>query len=141
MKPFVDSNVIVHAMVGGDLGEIAGLWLPGCRATLHSKAEAFSVLTGAYKVPAPVVVKMLEALAHDPDMVEFVPQTDDDYQAALDRAGSSGGIKGGRIYDALHVCTAERLKATAFVTFNAKHFSEITDLRILDPAKDKAPGK
>ena len=49
-------------------------------------------------------------LANDPAGIEFVPQTGDDCGAALKKAADGDEVKGGRIYDALHDATAERLE-------------------------------
>ena len=62
-----------------------------------------------------------------------------DYQKAIERV-SRRSLRGGIIYDSLHVQAALKRKVNALVTLNSKHFDQLVkegELQIFNPLADK----
>lgn len=107
----------------------------------HSLAELYSNLT---KYPLPPVIPPNDALLflQKEVMPHFKPITLSvrDYSKAIDRLVDKS-LKGGIVYDSLHVQAAMKKKVDALVTLNSKDFARLVKpdkLRIINPM-DEAP--
>ena len=87
----------------------------------HAAAEAYAVLT---RLPSPHRLAPRDALALiDGNFLDGAVALDaSGYRALLRRAGADG-VTGGRTYDTIIAECALRAKATALLTFNARHFA------------------
>ena len=102
----------------------------------HALIESFSVLT---RFPAPHRISPADALA----LLEgnfmapagVVALTAPGYRQLLRRAASES-VAGGRIYDGVIAACALRAKASAFLTFNAGHFADLSaaGLKVVTPS-------
>lgn len=125
MKSALDSSVIVSALCASDPDHEA------CRKTLlsarhsilaHALAETFATLTGGrlgFRVPAPAAAGLLRSKvvprlrAHSLDA--------DDFLSAFEEA-EARGVRGGAIYDYLHLAAARKAGAKRFYTLNLSDF-------------------
>lgn len=96
----------------------------------HALAEAFSTLTGFFKVPVEAATELTLALKANLDME---PLSWADYETAI-REARRRGVMGGGIYDSLHATFARRKGARRIVTRNPAHFAHpAPDLEIFTP--------
>lgn len=125
MKAALDSSVIVAAIDGEDPDHAAcrGLLL-SAKFSIHAHAlsETFSTLTGgrlAIRVPATEAAAMLRRWIF-PRLAVTALGTRDLLKAFDD--SSVRGVRGGAIYDYLHLATARKVGATKFYTLNVSDF-------------------
>ncbi len=125
MIALLDSSVLVAAVVESEAHHEACLALleqPGLIASPHALAETFSTLTGGRspvrlcpELASQVIeVSLLPALA-------FHPLDEKEVMVAI-RASHRRGIRGGAVYDFLHLATARKAKASRLYTLNVSHF-------------------
>lgn len=133
MKVALDTSVLVAGLVeahpeferaslwldAADRGELQVVW------TVHAYAETWSVLTRlplAERLDPAAVNEILDALAeaHPPEGIVLA-----DYRSAASRCDRAG-VRSGAIFDALHLVVAERLRADAILTLNAKDFTRLS---------------
>lgn len=95
------------------------------RVTAHSLAELYAVLTTLPVRPriAPGMARRLvrESVEKHVHIEEILLE---DYRSVLDDMAELG-LSGGAIYDALAARVAQRLRADALLTFNAKDFRRV----------------
>jgi predicted nucleic acid-binding protein len=97
--------------------------------------EAYSVLT---RLPAPYRLSPADALrlmeANFMRPVQVVALPGEDYSAILHGA-PTGGISGGRIYDAIIAACAHTANVRTLLTFNDSHFRPLAgpDLAVVVP--------
>jgi len=135
---YVDTNLIVARSVMGHAHQTNAVqlfrvirsrrWTPVIAA--HGLAEIFSVLT---KAPFPRPISPGEAgqiiEQNILPLFKVEPLTPADYVSVVQHCASNGW-SGGRVYDALHLQTARRMKCSRIFTMNADHFRLIApDLR------------
>lgn len=125
MKAALDSSVIVAAIDGEDPDHAA------CRSLLlsakfsihaHALSETFSTLTGgrlAIRVPATEAATMLRRWIV-PRLAVTSLGTRDLLKAFED--SSARGVRGGAIYDYLHLAAARKAGATKLYTLNVSDF-------------------
>jgi len=139
MTCFIDASVLVAAVVateafhtecdhlldGDDLGMFA-----------HGFAESFSTLTGGrkgFRMPASLAASVLEE--------DYVPRihaatlTSSELLRAM-REAEARGVRGGGIFDYLHLVAARKAKAAKFFTLNLSNFRawyRVGDPEILHP--------
>ena len=109
----------LDALVAYTAGEHAGY------CSTHALAECYATLTAL-----PLRRRVLPAEARQ--LVEesilgrltAVPLTRDDYIAAVRRV-SHGGFASGVVYDALHICCAERIPVDRILTSNLADFERL----------------
>ena len=122
MSEYFDTPMIVFASVNlGELGAAARAAIADCDpcSTPHAIAEAFNVLT--YRLGhAPK--RAIEALRPNLRRFEFIVMDAQDYQSALDRVLDCG-LTGDKVYDALHICAAEKARCSKVHTSNSRDFS------------------
>ena len=125
MKSAVDTSILVAALDGGDPDHAS------CRQLLlsgkffvhsHALSETFATLTGgrlAFRISAQDAAGILRhQLAPKLTLIPFGEQ---DLLAAYD-AATSRGIRGGAIYDYLHLAAAKKASVANFFTLNTKDF-------------------
>ncbi len=125
MKCALDSSVIVSALCAGDPDHDA------CRKVLlahrptvlaHAFAETFSTLTGGrlgYRVPASDAAKLLRQQIAP--KLSNIPLDESDLLTAFEEA-ELRGVRGGAIYDYLHLVAARKAGAKRFYTLNLSDF-------------------
>ena len=88
----------------------------------HALAECYATLTD---LPLPRRVQPNEARLLIEESIlgrlTAVALTADDYSAALRRVADAG-LGSGAVYDALHICCAERMSADRILTYNLADF-------------------
>lgn len=136
---FIDSSVLVAAMVDGEafhkedrspiLGGAVGMYA-------HGLSETFSTLTGGrrnYRLRASTVSTLLENhFAHRMSIQSLTPT---EILRAM-REAETRGVRGGAVFDFLHLVAARRGKASRFFTLNVSQFRTIHragDPEILHP--------
>lgn len=125
MRNALDTSVIVAALDGEDPDHMA------CRSLLlseqftieaHALSETFSTLTGgrmAIRVPAADAASMLRRGIAPRLAVQRL--TERDLLKAFDES-SSRGVRGGAIYDYLHLFAARKARAAKLYTLNLADF-------------------
>jgi predicted nucleic acid-binding protein len=122
---FLDSSVVLaslnpdetHHVICGRLLTEGGPWIYG-----HALAETFSTLTGGRLAQrlGPAVAARLIADSVLP-FVQVQTLTPKELMSAL-TACEARGVRGGAVYDWLHLAAARKAKADAFVTLNLRDF-------------------
>lgn len=96
----------------------------------HALAEAFSTLTGSYKVPNSQAAELILGLK---EAIQIAPLELIDYETAL-LESRQRAVMGAGIYDALHAAFARRVGAGCIATGNPSHFRHVApDMEILVP--------
>lgn len=125
MNSFIDTSVLVAAMI-----EHEGFHGP-CRALVaqgeesmyaHGIMETFSTLTGGKKVfrlSAAVAAELLDD--HFIPRLTITTLTPVEMLRAM-REAEARGVRGGAIFDFLHLVAARKAKAARFYTLNIAHF-------------------
>ncbi len=124
----LDSSVLLASLYEDELHHEAcsALLLQGGHAVYgHALAEVFSTLTGGANAPrvgADLAHRLLSEsiLPH----VKTVTLTERDVMTALAQA-QSRGVRGGAVYDYLHLMAARKCGAAAVVTLDRKHFTAL----------------
>lgn len=125
MKAALDSSVIVAALDGEDSEHAASRrLLLAAKFSIHTHAlsEVFATLTGgrlAIRVPAKEAATMLRRWVAPRLTVTTLEESE--LLRALDEA-SSRGIRGGAIYDYLHLVAARKARALRLYTLNVTDF-------------------
>jgi predicted nucleic acid-binding protein len=130
MKEFFDTSVLIGAFWRGHPHHDASLKLvsaanrknSACAA--HTLAEVYATMTA---LPVKDVIPPDQALLfvqEARDRCTIVTLTEDDYSETIERAAARG-LTSGRIYDALLLHCAAKVKAEAIYTWNLKHFQTI----------------
>lgn len=143
MKEFFDTSVFVAAFWRGHRGHeasldlIAGANKKKSACALHTLAEVHATMTA---LPVKNVVPPDQALLFVQevrDRCTVVSLDEEEYFATIEAAAEQG-FTSGRIYDALLLRCAAKIKAEAIYTWNLKHFKAI-DPRMA--AKIQCPGE
>ena len=108
--------------------------------SVHSLAELYSNLSVPHQdsISSPKIAREMidEWISSVFNVIEFKLS---DYQKAIERV-SRRSLRGGIIYDSLHVQAALKRKVNALVTLNSKHFDQLVkegELQIFNPLADK----
>ena len=130
MKAFLDTSVLVATFYGHHRHHPASLDLfarqkksTGCTAA-HCLAELYAVVTGFPGRDRASPHEALLFLADVRERLALVALDGAEYAAALEEAAHAG-ISGGAVYDALIARCAQKARAEAIYTWNAKHFSRL----------------
>ena len=109
----------LDALLGYTDGEHSGY------CSTHALAECYAMLTALplrrRVLPAEARQLVEESLL---ERLTAVPLTRDDYVDAIRRV-SRGGFASGVVYDALHVCCAERIPVGRILTANVSDFERL----------------
>ena len=125
MSDLLDSSVLIAALIPDEPGHAESLALlkrGDCAIYLHALHETFSTLTGgrmAIRVDAGVAARMLrESIS---PQVTVVALTTDEVLDAIDTARRHG-VRGGAIYDYMHLVAARKANAATLHTLNLDDF-------------------
>lgn len=139
MKGLLDTSVLIASL---DLDEPAHEACDACLASgvhgiyLHALAETYSILTGgrrARRVDPGTAVQLIEHSVLP--FVETVSLTAREVRSALGECRERG-VRGGAIYDFLHLCAARKSGAERLYTLDVRHFEALSkpgDPRIETP--------
>lgn len=148
-KILYDTSVIIagtfedhdHFSVAFPWHELARRQRISAFISTHSVAEIFATLTTQSYVPFLPRDQVEEILFKDIlPCFQPVVLSPSDYKSAIGRA-LDRSLRGGVIYDSLHIQAAIKKKVDALVTLNSKDFTRLiepAELRIINPA-DEAP--
>ena len=128
---YLDTGVLISAIYLRDSNqEKCSALLPEGITSTHALAEAFSALTGQYRIKNDMVSEALLSLRNQ---VRIEPILPEDYFDVLG-AAKARGIMGGLIYDAIHASVARRLRVEQLYTFNVSNFEHVApDLKVRAP--------
>jgi predicted nucleic acid-binding protein len=140
MTLYLDSSVLVSALVEDEASHEACLQLLRKKNAVvwtHALTETFATLTGGrlgIRVAPAVATRLIEeSLVPRLRLIEL---TAADTIEVL-RACASAGVRGGAIFDFLHLNAARKSNATTLYTINIRHFSALA--RSGDPSIE-SPG-
>jgi len=140
MRILIDTSVLVAAMVASEPHHDASAKLldrDDVHFYAHGISETFSTLTGgrrAFRLPASLVSDMLEN--------DFLPEMSPvslapgEITRALGQA-ETRGVRGGAVFDYLHLVAARKANASRLYTLNLSHFLAVAredDPEITRPA-------
>ena len=125
MTIYLDSSVLVAALVEDEPAHEQCLQLlrkKNLATWTHAFAEVFATLTGGrlgLRVQPAVAAELMDtSLAPRLRLIELAAA---DMTGAI-RESQSVGVRGGAIFDFLHLTAARRSSATALYTLNTRHF-------------------
>lgn len=97
----------------------------------HALAECYATWT-ALPLPRRILPNEARRLIEESVLgrLAAVPLTPGDYANALRRT-SDHGLSSGAIYDALHVCCAERTASDRFLTYNLSDFERLRPIGMM----------
>jgi predicted nucleic acid-binding protein len=130
MKEFFDTSVLVASFWRGHPNHDASLNLVAAAnkkrsaCALHTLAEVYATMTA---LPVKDVIPPDQAMLFVQevrDRFTVVTLDEDEYFATIEQAAERGFVSG-RIYDALLLRCAAKIKAEAIYTWNLKHFKAI----------------
>ena len=130
MKEFFDTSVLVAAFWRGHRDHESSLKLVAAAnnkksaCALHTLAEVYATMTS---LPVKDVIPPDQALlfVHEiRDRFTVVTLNEDQYLRTIEQAAEHG-FTSGRIYDALLLRCAAKVKAEVIYTWNLKHFQSI----------------
>ncbi|WP_395743671.1 PIN domain-containing protein [Prosthecobacter sp.] len=130
----LDSSILVSSLAERERCHAACenlLFEHDCRVYSHALAETFNVLTGSrlgYRFAASDVAALLKESVLSKVTVSLL--NEDDLLTAMQLA-ESRGVRGGAIYDFLHLVAARKAGAARFYTLNTDDFIGIW--RVGDP--------
>lgn len=125
MIRFLDSSVLVAALIEGQEDHTECDKLLAARdahVRIHAFAETYSTLTGGrlgHRLTPDLAAQAIEeSIVPSVSAIELTPR---EILAALREAGSRG-VRGGAIYDYLHLAAARKCNADRLYTLNIRHF-------------------
>jgi len=130
MKEFFDTSVLVAAFWGGHAHHNTSISRLGTAnkkqsaCGVHSLAEVYAVMTA---LPVKPMIPPEQALLFVEEVrkrLTLVSLNGEEYFAAIQKAAGDG-FSGGRIYDALLLACAAKVKAQSIYTWNLKHYQAI----------------
>jgi predicted nucleic acid-binding protein len=121
----VDSSILVAALVESEPDHDACTRLldrGGLSVYAHGLSEVFSSLTGGrsgYRLPAREVAELIES-----ELLPYVEPATLSVREMLSamRDSQSRGVRGGAIYDYLHLVAARKVRAPVLYTLNISDF-------------------
>lgn len=127
MTLYLDSSILVAALVEDEASHEACLDLLKKRnlvAWTHALAETFATLTGGrlgIRVAPAIATQLIESLV---PRLRLIDLSAADMVAAL-RECDSSGVRGGALFDFLHLHAARKASAAALYTINVRHFAAL----------------
>lgn len=91
----------------------------------HALAETFSSLTGgrkSWRAPPSLASQLIDEVVRP--RLRFTELSADEVNAALLQAHTAG-VRGGAVYDYLHLVAAKKAGAKRFYTLNVRHFAAV----------------
>ena len=130
MKEFFDTSVLVAAFWGGHRDHAASVKLLGAAnkkqsaCAMHTLAEVYAAMTALPIRPILPPEQVMLFVQEVRDRLTLVPLDESEYIETIQQAASAG-FTSGRVYDALLVRCAVKVKAQTIYTWNLKHFQAI----------------
>ena len=127
---FFDTSVLIAAFWGGHPHHEASVKLLGAAnqkqsaCALHTLAEVYAVMTVLPVKPLLPPEQVLLFVREVRDRLTQVGLREGEYFATIERAAERG-FTSGRVYDALLLRCAAKVKADTIYTWNLKHFQAI----------------
>ena len=128
MSALLDSSVLIAALVPDEDSHAESLALllqGGNEVYSHAFLETFSTLTGGklgVKVDADLAAKLLSETVLP--RVRVVELATEDILAGL-RVARKHGVRGGGVYDFMHLVAARKAKSTVLYTLNTADFQPL----------------
>ncbi|HUF60956.1 MAG TPA: PIN domain-containing protein [Verrucomicrobiales bacterium] len=127
MKQFFDTSVLISAFVEDEICHEACARVVAAASSgmvyAHALAECFSILTGgrlSVQLPAADATRILEANVFD--RMTVISLTPREVMWLLGDCHRLG-VRGGGVYDCLHIAAARKGKADELLTLNVRHFA------------------
>jgi predicted nucleic acid-binding protein len=130
MRDFFDTSVLIAAFWRGHPQHEASLELVAAATKKHSSCALHTlaeVYAGMTALPVKQVIPTDQALLFVQEVrarCSVVALDEGEYHATLERAAARG-LTSGRVYDALLLGCAAKVKAQNIYTWNLKHFTAI----------------
>ena len=130
MKEFFDTSVLVAAFWGGHRDHAASVKLLGAAnkkqsaCAVHTLAEVYAAMTALPIRPILPPEQVMLFVQEVRDRLTLVPLDESEYIETIQQAASAG-FTSGRVYDALLLRCAVKVKAQTIYTWNLKHFQAI----------------
>ncbi len=130
MKEFFDTSVLIAAFWGGHVHHQASVTRLGAASKkqsscgIHSLAEVYAVMTALPVKPLIPPEQALLFVEEVRDRLTLVSLNSEEYFAAIQRTAEFG-FGSGRVYDALLLACAVKVKAQTIYTWNLKHFQTL----------------
>lgn len=127
MSALLDTSVVLASLDPDESAHVACanlLCQGGHHLYTHALAESFSILTGGRKrrIDAAVVCQLLDVSVLP--FVELVGLDGGEVMAGL-RQAKSRGVRGGAVYDFLHLVAAGKAGARRLVTLDRRNFEAL----------------
>lgn len=128
MSSFLDSSVLIAALAPDEdrhVESLALLMQGGNVAYAHALLETFSTLTGGrlgIKVDADLAAQLLSETILP--RVRIIELSGEELLAAL-RQARKHGVRGGGVYDFMHLIAARKALATTLYTLNLSDFQHL----------------
>jgi predicted nucleic acid-binding protein len=125
MSVSLDSSVIIAALDPADSDFTCCSTLlrqPGCVVYLHALNETFSTLTGGVlksRVPPDLAAELIRERVVDTASIIVLERAD---VVEAHREARARGVRGGAIYDYMHLVAARKAGAEALYTLNTSDF-------------------
>ena len=130
MKEFFDTSVLVAAFWGSHRDHAASIKLLAAAnkkrsaCAIHTLAEVYAAMTALPIRPILPPEQVMLFVQEVRDRLTLVPLDESEYIETIQQAASAG-FTSGRVYDALLLRCAVKVKAQAVYTWNLKHFQTI----------------
>ena len=130
MKEFFDTSVLVAAFWGGHRDHVASIKLLGAAnkkksaCAMHTLAEVYAAMTALPIRPILPPEQVMLFVQEVRDRLTLVPLDESEYFETIQQAASAG-FTSGRVYDALLLRCAVKVKAQTIHAWNLKHFQAI----------------
>jgi predicted nucleic acid-binding protein len=130
MKEFFDTSVLVAAFWGGHRDHAASVKLLGAAnkkqsaCAMHTLAEVYAAMTALPIRPILPPEQVMLFVQEVRDRLTLVALDESEYFETIQQAASAG-FTSGRVYDALLLRCAVKVKAQTIYTWNLKHFQAI----------------
>jgi predicted nucleic acid-binding protein len=130
MKEFFDTSVLIAAFWRGHPDHEASIRLlrtarkTQSACSLHTLAEIYAVMTALPVKPMLPAEQVLLFVHEVRDRLALITLTEQEYFSTIERAAELG-FTSGRIYDAILLRCAAKVKAQTIYTWNLKHFQAL----------------
>jgi predicted nucleic acid-binding protein len=127
MKEFYDTSVLVAAFWRGHRDHAASIKLLGAAnkeqsaCAMHTLAEVYAAMTALPIRPLLPPEQVMLFVQEVRDRLTLVPLDESEYFETIQQAASAG-FTSGRVYDALLLRCAVKVKAQTIYTWNLRHF-------------------
>lgn len=138
MTHYLDSSVLVAALFEDEPAHepcMSVLQRKGLVTWSHALAEVYSTLTGGrlgIRVAPGVAVQLIDGSLVP--RLQFVDLAADDFLDAI-RVSESAGVRGGALFDFLHLAAARKAKAKTLFTLDTRGFAALA--RAGDPGSER----